>query len=133
MGGIEKTMKLLSFIIAIALTACGTTREVHIRGFTRLFITDIASDNITPTRGPQIIGEATMYGGGQYQQGGILSASKIIIEGATDSTISIERGVSGNHGGTTADYLERVFIPTSHLFGNIEIQDDTIKREHVEN
>lgn len=124
---------VLLLLLAFAMISCGTSREVQIRGFERLFITDIASDNIAPTDGIQAQGEANLYGGGMFQQGGILSASKIIIEGATGSTISIERGGSGNHGSNTSEYLERVFIPTSHPFGNVIIDEKSSKREHVEN
>ena len=121
---------------AFMTISCGTTREVEISGFSRLFISDFATDNITPTAGASGAATFPIQGiptQGTFQQGGILSASKIIIKGSTDATISIERGFSGNHGPDTADYIERAVLPTSHLFGNLHIEENSIKREHVVN
>lgn len=131
----------ICMVLLLVLSGCSTSREVTIEGFGLLGITDMATDNIMPTVGPEFAGntEIPLQGltsiplTGAYSQGGILSAAKIHIKGTTDAIIVIERGVSGNHGVNVPTALEKILKPTSHPFGNLTIQGGDIMREHVEN
>lgn len=126
----------LLITICFMIGCASTQREVEILGFQRLVITDIGSDNIMPTNGTSIAGAmraplrgVPLNGAGEFDQGGILSASRVRIVGATGSTIVIQRAITGNHNLEIDSALSRVLLPSANPFGNILMDGDEYLRE----
>ncbi len=127
----------ISFLMVLLFAGCASTqREVEILGFDRLVITDIGSDNIMPTAGPAWRGSGQgpvsgvpVGGSVAFDQGGILSASKVRIQGATGSTIIIQRAVTGNHNLGIDAALGRIFEPSGNPFGDIIMDGDEYMKE----